>query len=455
MTLRFPRFAVLAVLVMLGASLQAQPKYVDGIVAVLGRNIVLKSDVDQQYESQARQAPEGQAASKCEVFENLLLEKLLLHQAKIDSVTVSEDEVEMNIDRRINVFIQQIGSRQKLEQYYDKSIVEIKEEMTPLIRDQMVAQRMMQEIHSDIEITPSEVRAYYNEIPEDSLPLINAEVEYSEIVRYPEPTEKARQEAIERLEKLKERIEEGSSFNTMAVLYSEDPGSAKKGGEYKGIQRGQFVKEFEAVAFNLEVGEISDPFRTEYGYHIVQLQMKRGQELDLRHILIKPKISPEQLSKAEDFLDSLRTVIQKDTLTFSEAARRYSNAEDSRLNGGKVVNPQTGDLRWETGQLPKNIFYALEDLEQDSISEPVFFRNEEEREGYRLVRLLNRTKAHVANLTSDYQRVKESALEQKKQEALQDWVEDKLNSTYVRVNNENLNCEFQRSWVEKSTRYVE
>lgn len=455
MTLRFPRFAVLAVLVMLGASLQAQPKYVDGIVAVLGRNIVLKSDVDQQYESQARQAPEGQAASKCEVFENLLLEKLLLHQAKIDSVTVSEDEVEMNIDRRINVFIQQIGSRQKLEQYYDKSIVEIKEEMTPLIRDQMVAQRMMQEIQSDIEITPSEVRAYYNEIPEDSLPLINAEVEYSEIVRYPEPTEKARQEAIERLEKLKERIEEGSSFNTMAVLYSEDPGSAKKGGEYKGIQRGQFVKEFEAVAFNLEVGEISDPFRTEYGYHIVQLQMKRGQELDLRHILIKPKISPEQLSKAEDFLDSLRTVIQKDTLTFSEAARRYSNAEDSRLNGGKVVNPQTGDLRWETGQLPKNIFYALEDLEQDSISEPVFFRNEEEREGYRLVRLLNRTKAHVANLTSDYQRVKESALEQKKQEALQDWVEDKLNSTYVRVNNENLNCEFQRSWVEKSTRYVE
>lgn len=455
MPLSLPRLSILAALIMLVSSLQAQPKYVDGIVAVLGRNIVLKSDVDQQYKSQARQAPEGQSVSKCEVFENLLLEKLLLHQAKIDSVTVSEDEVEMNIDRRINVFIQQIGSRQKLEQYYDKSIVEIKEEMTPLIRDQMVAQRMMQEIHSDIEITPSEVRSYYNDIPEDSLPLINAEVEYSEIVRYPEPTEEARQEAIDRLEKLKERIEEGSSFNTMAVLYSEDPGSAKKGGEYKGIQRGQFVKEFEAVAFNLEVGEISDPFRTEYGYHIVQLQMKRGQELDLRHILIKPKISPEQLSKAEDFLDSLRTVIRKDTITFAQAARRYSKAEDSRLNGGKVVNPQTGDLRWETGQLPKNIFYALEELEQDSISEPVFFRNEEDREGYRLVKLINRTKAHVANLTSDYQRIKEAALNQKKQEALQDWVEDKLNSTYVRVNNENLNCEFQRSWVEKSTRYVE
>ena len=449
------RGALLLVLLLARPVMAQSDRLVDGIVAVVGENIVLKSDVDQQYKTQVRQAPEDKKVTKCGVFEELLLEKLLLHQAKIDSVTVSDDEVAMNIDRRIQVFIQQIGSRQKLEQYYGKSILEIKNQMTPLIKDQMVAQRMMQEIQKDIKITPSEVRAYYNEIPEDSLPVINTQIEYAEIVRFPDPTEEAEQEAIDRLKKLRKRIKEGTSFSTMAVLYSEDPGSAKKGGEYKGIKRGQFVKPFEAVAFNLEVGEISQPFKTEYGYHIVQLQMKRGEELDLRHILIKPKISPGQLRKSRDFLDSVRTLISQDTLTFGQAAQRFSDAEESRLNQGKVVNPNTGDTRWETGQLPKNIFYALEELKPGDLSKPVFFRNEEEKEGYRLLKLLQRREAHVANLTADYERIKQSALSAKKQDALKEWVDEKLTNTYLRVNNNYLECDFRQDWIQNSAKYAQ
>lgn len=432
----------------------SQPALVDGVVAVVGRNIVLKSDLDKQYEQRKQQAGGSLNLNKCAVFEDLLMEKLLLHQAALDSIEVSEDEVAMNIQRRIDYFVQQFGSQQRMEQYYGKTLLEIKEEMSPLVKDQMLAQRMMQEINSDISITPSEVRTFYNSIPEDSIPLINTEIEYAEIVRFPIVSKEAKQDAINRLKGIKERIEKGSSFSTMAVLYSEDPGSAKKGGLYEGIKRGQFVKEFEAVAFNLEIGEISEPFETEYGFHIVQLQMKRGQELDLRHVLIKPKISAEALQDAEQFLDSVKTLIKDGKYSFAEAAEKFSDEEASRLNGGKVVNPQSSDTHWELGQLDKSIFYTVESLEPGELSDPVFFRTPDEKEGYRLIKLLSRVEAHVANLSSDYQRVQNVALANKKQEALQDWVDEKLNETFVRVNNDYLKCEFRRNWI-KQSQYAE
>ncbi|MDZ7846801.1 MAG: peptidylprolyl isomerase [Owenweeksia sp.] len=318
--------------------------------------------------------PEGDA-SRCQIFEDKLFEKLLLHQAGIDSVTVSDEEVSLTIDRRIGVFVQQIGSRQKLEQYYGKTIIEIKSEMEPFVKDQMIAQRMLQQVTADVETTPSEVRNFFNSMPEDSLPLINAQVEYAQIVKYPKPSEAAIQEAKDRLNDLKTRvIEEGSSFSTMAVLYSEDPGSSRNGGKYEGIQRGQFVKEFEAVAFNLKEGEISDPFKSEYGYHIVQLLKRRGEELDLRHILIKPKISAENLDQTKTELDSIRQLILRGEATFEEMAEKFSDDEQSRLNAGLVMNPNTGDSRWETGQLDKSIFYTLEGMEEGEISEPDLFR---------------------------------------------------------------------------------
>lgn len=431
------------------SGLAAQPVLVDGVLAVVGKNVVLKSDLNQALEAQQKQNPQAKL-DQCRVFEDLLLEKLLLHQADLDSVVVADEEVQANIDRRIAVFIQQIGSEQRLEQYYGKSVLEIKEEMSDLVRNQLTAQRMMGTINGDVEITPTEVRQFYESIPEDSIPLVNAEIRYSEIVKYPKVSKEAKQEAIDKLKEIKGRIENGSSFSTMAVLYSEDPGSARNGGEYKGIKRGQFVKEFEAVAFNLGLNEISDPFETEYGFHIVQLQMKRGQELDLRHVLIKPKISAENLEKAKESLDSIRQLILADSLSFEEAARAFSDEEATKLNGGQVMNPQTGDARWETGQLEKNIFYALESIEEGTLTEPVFFRTRDEKEGYKLLKLGDRTEAHKANLNQDYQRIMEIAKAMKQNEIMESWVNDKIKDTYVRVNSSYLNCTFDRAWINQS-----
>jgi len=448
------------VLTILAATLStlgfAQPQLVDGVVAVVGKNIVLKSDVDKQIESMKGQQDVDPAMLKpCSIFEELLFEKLLLHQAEVDSVMVTEDEVDGTIQRRLDVYIQQIGSRQKLEQYYDKSIIEIKEEMYPFVKDQMIAQRMLGQITAEVEITPTEVRSFYKKIPEDSLPLINSEVEYAQIVRYPTPSIEAIQATKDRLNELKERIEDGSSFSTMAVLYSEDPGSAKNGGKYEGIKRGQFVKEFEAVAFNLKEGEISAPFKSEYGYHIVQLLKRRGEELDLRHILIKPKISSENLEKTKEYLDSVRTAILDKKITFAEAAEKVSEDENSKQNGGIAINAQyTGDAKWEVGQLDKSVFYSIENMEAGRISEPAFFRTPDEKEGYRLIKLISKTEPHRADIKTDYQRLQAIALQNKKSEVTQEWIEEKLKTTYVRVNNAYLDCDFQRNWI-KQSQYVE
>jgi peptidyl-prolyl cis-trans isomerase SurA len=265
----------------------------------------------------------------------LLFQKLLVHHAEVDSVEVGDEEVEGNMDRRIQQLIAQMGGdRRKLEDYYGKSIIEIKEEMRPLMKEQLTAQRMQFAITDGVEVTPTEIQEFYNSIPQDSLPLINTEVELAQIVKYPDVAEEAKQEVIDKLNDLRERILNGSSFASMAILYSEDPGSNKNGGMYNGIKRGQFVKEFEAVAFNLQADEVSEPFETEYGYHIVQLIQKRGEELDLRHILIKPKLSQENLEEAKAFLDSISSMITAGNLTWDEAAEQFSDDEQTKFNGG-------------------------------------------------------------------------------------------------------------------------
>lgn len=433
----------------------AQPAIIDGVVAVVGKNIILKSDVDQQFESYRQQGLTDNESEKCRIFEDILFEKLLLHQAEIDSVEVSEEEVEGNLERRIQYFIQQFGSQKKMEQYYEKSIVEIKDEMEPLIRDQLTAQRMLGQVNGDVEITPTEVRQFFKKFPEDSLPLINAQVEYAQIVLYPVVSQEAKTVAVNRLREFKQSIEDGNStFRSRAILYSEDPGSAKNGGLYEGIKRGQFVKEFEAVAFNLKENEISDPFLTEYGYHIVQLIKRRGEELDLRHILIKPKISQENLEVTRKKGDSIRSLILLDKLTFAQAAEKFSEDENSKLNGGVAMNPQSNDSRWETGQLDKSIFYTIEKLKPGEVSDPVFFRDQQSKEGFRLVVVRDKSQPHRADLKTDYQIIQNVALQEKKSKATQKWIEDKLSTTYVRVNNEYYQCSFQRNWIKRS-QYVE
>ena len=432
----------------LGANLfaQAQPKTVDGVAAIVGGDIILKSEIEEQYEVFNRQNF-GQSVTYCEVFEELLFQKLLIHHAEIDSVTVGEEEVEANMDRRIQQLIMQMGDQQKLEEFYEKSVVEIKEEMRELIHDQLVAQRMQMTVVEGIEVTPSEVRSFYESLPSDSVPLINAEVELSQIVKYPEVSQEAEQEVIDKLLALKERIENGTSFSSMAILYSEDPGSNKKGGEYKGIQRGVFVKEFEAVAFNLRKGEISDPFKTEFGYHIVQLLEKRGEELDLRHILIKPKLSQVDLQEAKNFLDSVASAINSGEMTFEEAARRFSEDENTRFNGGQMSNFQNGNNKFEISQLDRSLFGIVNNMASKEISESTFFVSDDQREAFRIIRLDEKYEPHRANLDLDFTRIKGFALQEKQARTVNEWKEEKLQETFVRVNPGYYPCdEFLEGW---------
>ena len=421
---------------------QAQPKTVDGVAAIVGGDIILKSEIEEQYDVFNRQNF-GESVSHCEVFEELLFQKLLIHHAEIDSVTVGEDEVEANMDRRIQQLIMQMGDQQKLEEFYEKSVVEIKEEMRTLIKEQLVAQRMQMTIVEGIEVTPSEVRSFYESLPQDSVPLINAEVEISQIVKYPEVSKEAEKEVVDKLAGLKERIENGTSFSSMAILYSEDPGSNKKGGEYKGIQRGVFVKEFEAVAFNLRKGEISDPFKTEFGYHIVQLLEKRGEELDLRHILIKPKLSQEDLKEAKNFLDSVASAINTGDLTFEDAARMYSEDENTRFNGGKMSNFQSGNNKFEISQLDRGLFGVVNNLKAGELSESSFFVSDDQREAFRIVRVDAKFEPHRANLDLDFTRIKGFALQEKQARLVDEWKDEKLQETFVKVNSGYYPCDDQ------------
>ena len=425
--------------VLLSVLASAQPQTVDGVAAIVGGDVILKSDIDEQYDVFNRQNF-GKPVSYCEVFEELLFQKLLIHHAAIDSISIGEEEVEANMDRRIQQLIMQMGDQKKLEDFYEKSVVEIKEDMRTLIKEQLTAQRMQMTVVQGIEVTPSEVREYYENLPADSIPLISAEVELSQIVKFPELSDEAEQEVIAKLKELKERIENGTSFSSMAILYSEDPGSNKKGGEYQGIQRGVFVKEFEAVAFNLRKGEISDPFKTEFGYHIVQLLEKRGEELDLRHILIKPKLTQENLQEAKNFLDSVSVAIANGEMTFEEASRRFSDDEQTRFNGGQMSNFQSGNNKFEVSQLDRGLFALISSLEDDEISEASFYRTEDQREAFRIVRLDANYEPHKANLDLDFTRIKGFALQQKQAKTVEDWKNEKLADTFVKINEGYYDC---------------
>ncbi len=429
----------------------AQPsgQVIDQVIAVIGGYKVLQSDVETHYLQYQQQGMTGPDLTRCQAFEDLMFEKLLLNQAEIDSVEVTDEQVESEMDRRLAMLEAQIGSIRKLEEFYGQSIVEIKEEMRSSMRDQMTAQRVHQELVGDIEVTPSEVRRYYNAIPSDSLPLINSEVEVAQIVKFPEIREEAKNEAVKELREIRERIENGAKFSTMAILYSEDPGSSKSGGLYEGVKRGQFVKEFEGVAFAMSPGEVSDVFETEFGYHICMLEAKRGQEIDIRHILIVPKTSPEDLQEAQAFLDSLKLIINDGILSFGEAAMEYSDDKDTRNNGGIIVNPATADTKFEISELDRSVYFTIEEVNVGEMAGPIAYQTPNGQHGFRLVQLISRSLPHRANLKDDYQRLQTMVMQKKEGEMIREWVGDRLNDTYVRVMPYSYECNFQYNWNKK------
>jgi peptidyl-prolyl cis-trans isomerase SurA len=429
----------------------AQYNVIDKVIAVVGNGIITKSQLESQYlQYVSKNDKTDPQLIRCKLVEQLLFQRLLLAQAQKDSIVITDAQVEQELDRRIRYFINQFGSEQKFAEFYGKSIDDFKTELRDDIKDLLLAQKMQGKITEDVTVTPSDIRSYYDKIPKDSLPFINEEVEIGQIIKKPPLSLEAKQEAKDRLQKLRDRIEKGEDFAVLAALYSEDPGSAVKGGNYDTLKRGMFVPEFEAVAFQLKLNEVSKVFETSFGYHIVQLLAKRGEEIGVRHILITPKSSPADLVKAGAILDSIYKVVKRDSISFREAASRFSDDEESRQNGGLVSNPATGTTKFEKadlGQFDPTLAFTIDRMKVGDITEPSITTTRDGKQCYRILYLKSRSDPHAANLKDDYQKIQAAALNERQQKMINTWIKKRLVGTYVRIDDEYKGCKFDINWL--------
>lgn len=428
-------------------SAQTETKVIDGLVGVVGDEVILRSDIENQRIQARAQGVDYGANGTCKVMEDLLYEKLLLHQGGVDSVEVTEGQIQSELDKRINAFIAQIGSKEKLEEYYGKSISEIKDEFYEVLEKQMIVQQVQYKITGDVKVTPSQVRDYFNSIHQDSLPLISAEVEVGHIVKYPPENMEETRRVKKRLREYRDQILSGEKdFATIAVLYSEDPGSAVKGGELGLQSRGTFVPEFDAIGMSLAEGEISDVFETEYGFHIMQLIERRGEKYNARHILFKPRISNEDLNIARKELEHIHSLIP-DSLTFAQAAVLHSDDKNSKNQNGNIVNPATGSARWAMSDLDPQIFLTIDTMEVGEVSQPAYMQSRDGKKAYRLIELRKRTEPHRANLKDDYQIIQEAAKTQLSGDAIDEWITRRVSVTYVEIADEFQQCPFEYQWT--------
>lgn len=422
----------------------------DEVVAVVGKNIILQSDIETQYLQFRMQGYiEGSSSTiKCDILKELIFQKLLLNQADIDSIVVSNSQVNQELERRFRYYISQFGSQEKLEEYYHKTVDQFKEEMRDIISDQILQQEVQTKITKNVTITPKEIKAFYHDILKDSLPLINTAYQVAEIVKKPPVSSAEKLSVKEKMLDLRTRILKGESFATLAILYSEDPGSAKKGGELGMYGRGELYPEFEAVAFGLKEGEISGIVETEAGYHIMQLIERKDEFVNVRHILLVPKISPIELQKAAVFLDSIQGLIVKDSISFANAAKRFSDNQN-RFSGGIIINPNSGNAMFQAEELDPKIFYVIDKLEVGQVSAPVAFKTEENKDAFRLIQLVKKIPPHKANMQQDYDVIQKAAINKKKQEVIDNWVKTRAAKTYIRIIDKYSNCSYFDTWQSK------
>ena len=447
------RILIFCIFFLLVASLQirAQEIVVDRIIAVLGKNMILESDLEAQYLQMKMQGSiEGSASSvKCMILQKMLRDDLLINQAELDSITVSEEEVERSLDQRLRYFIAQFGTQEKLEEYYGKSIVEIKEEFREMVKNYMLVEQVENEITMNVFVTPSDVKAYYRNIPQDSIPLISAKVEMTQIIKIPPISMEQRVMIKEKLRDLRRRIIAGENFATLAILYSEDPGSAAKGGEIGFFGRGELYPEYEAAAFKLKEGEISEIVETKAGYHIIQLIERKGDYINTRHILLMTKPSPEDLETARLQLDTVLTKIKSGEITFEDAVMKYSD-DAGKKSGGFLINnsngPNSGTTWWEMDELEPQVSFVINKLEVGQISTPVPAQTEEGKDAYRLIKLNARVEPHRANLTDDYSLITTSALSYKKEQKIMEWVNNNVENAYIMIIDDYKNCDFDYNW---------
>ena len=423
---------------------------IDGVSAVIGDYVILDSDIDKTLVEMESQGVNTKGISRCQLLGKLMEDKLYAHHAVQDSLEVSVEEIYSTVDQIIDNFTRQLGTIEKVLEFYNKEDEAIfRQEIFEINKTQKLSSMMQSQIIEDLEVTPEEVRIFFESIPPNELPTFGTELEISQIVIEPEVSENEKKRIINQLETFREDIlERGSSFASKAILYSQDPGSRSTGGKYTlHRKRPQMVKEFRDEAFSLEEGEISEPFKSDFGWHILKVDKIRGQEVDVRHILLTPKIEPLQLLEAKNKLDLIKKRIVEDELTFKDAALQFSGEKETKYNGGVLINPQTGDTRFELTNLDPTLYSQIRNLKDQSISSPIM---EEDRSGlkkYKILKVSNRFDEHTADYSKDYSRIKALALKQKQLNIIQDWMKDKIESTYVNVNRDNKLCQFKNSWI--------
>ena len=424
----------------------------DGIAAVVGDYVILDSDIEKTLIDLKSQGAATDDITHCSLLGKLMEDRLYAHQAVQDSILVSDDEVNATSDRQIQQLVQQVGSMEKVLQFYKKETAEdFREELYNINKLRMLSEKMQQKIVGEIEVTPEEVRQFFRKIPEDQKPVFGAELEISQIVKQPEIPEEEKQKVINKLNEIKADVEDNdASFSVKAILYSQDPGSKSKGGFYSMTRQTPFVKEFKDVAFSLKEGEISEPFETDFGYHIIYIEKIRGQELDLRHILIQPEIPQSAVDGAKIELDTIRKHIMEGKYTFAEAALNFSDEKETKFDGGLLRNPINFDSRFELTKMDPTLYNQVRNLKDEEISYPLL--EEDPRGGppkYKILKVTNRYDEHEADFAKDYLKIQELALREKQYNAIKEWMDEHIVDTYVSVNAANRSCEFANKWVKE------
>ncbi len=429
-------------------SLQAQKVLIDKVIAKVGSELVLLSEVEEQYSYASEQRGGIPPEVRCQILEQIMVQKLLVNQAKLDSVEVGDAEVETQLDARFERILQMMGGDTKqFEDFYGQGIPEAREGMRSELKNQLLTDRMRSQVMGGIVVTPSEVKDFFARIPVDSLPYFNSEVEVREIVMKPEVNAEEEARAKNQLEEIKQRIEAGEDFAELAITYSDDPGSGRNGGDLGMTKRGSFVPEFEAAAYSLENGGISEVIRSEFGFHLIQLIERRGNSIHARHILIKPEITYADMDRTKAKLDSVATAINLDSLPFSYAVKLYSNDKvQSFNNAGLLTNPKTGNTFFEIGDLETDIFFTIDTMEVGMVSEAVQFTDQRGEEMFRAILLQSRTEPHKASLEQDYSKIQLAAINEKKGLFLSGWVDGKINSTFVNIVSNYETCPNLKKW---------
>ncbi len=421
---------------------------VDQVLGVVGSEKILLSDIEQEHLRMKMQGTAEEGDMKCKILEELMVHKMLLHQAAIDSIEVTDNAVDGELSRRLKYFVNQVGSEAALEKYFNKTIYQIKVDLRTSIKEALLAQQMQSKIVESVLVTPSAVKRFFRQIPQDSLPTIPEQYEVRQIVLNPPASEDANYAVREKLLGIRERILKGERFATLAVAYSEDRASASRGGEMGFMPREGLVKSFSDVAFSLKDGQVSQIVESEFGFHIIQMIEHRGDEVNVRHILVTPEYTPDQLAKTQSKLDSIASLIKNDSITFVRAAQRFSEDTKTRLSGGLLINGQTNTSLFEREHFAPADYYVIRNLKPLEVSAPFESRNEHAKVVYKIVMVTRIVPQHKANLEDDYAIVQMMTKTQRQQEVFLDWVKSKVKATYVRIDPSYLNCSFEmEGWV--------